>query len=76
MKKASSMLGVTKNRVENKTANTIMTVYKSMVSPPLEYCVQFWSPQLKNDIVDLEKVLKRVTKMISELGHSLYKEKL
>ena len=76
IRKANSMLGVIKKGVENRTANIIMPLYKSMVRPHLEYCVQFWSPHLKKDIVELEKVQKRATKMITGLGHLSYEERL
>lgn len=46
-----------------------MSPNKSMVKPQSEYCVQFWSPQLKKDIDALEKDHKRGTKMIMGLEH-------
>ena len=76
VKKANSMLGMIKKGIENKTANIIMPLYKTIVRPYLEYCVQFWSPHLKKDIVELEKVQKRATKMITGLEHLPYEERL
>uniref|UniRef100_A0A8C5F2Q8 Zinc finger CW-type PWWP domain protein 1 n=1 Tax=Gopherus evgoodei TaxID=1825980 RepID=A0A8C5F2Q8_9SAUR len=37
---------------------------ESMVHPYLEYYVQIWSPQLKKDILELEKVQRRATEVI------------
>ena len=44
--------------------------------PHLEYCIQVWNPYLKKDVVLLEKVQKRATKMISELRHLSYDQRL
>ena len=44
--------------------------------PRLEFCIQVWNPYLKKDIVLLEKVQKRATKMISELRHLNYEQRL
>ena len=62
--------------IENKTANTILPLYKSMVRPHFEYCVQFWSPHLKKDIIELEKGQKRATKMIKGLERLPYEGSL
>ena len=74
VKKANSMLGIIKKGIENKIANIIMALYKMLVRQHLEYCIQFWSPHLKKDIVELEKVQKRATKMMTGLGHLLMRK--
>ena len=53
VKKANSMLGIIRKGIENKTANIILPLYKSMVRPHLEYCVQFWSPHLQKNIMEM-----------------------
>ena len=57
-------------------ANVIMPLFKTLLGPHLEYYIQFWLPHLKEDIVELEKVQKRVTKMITGQEHLLYEERL
>uniref|UniRef100_A0A452HI16 Reverse transcriptase domain-containing protein n=1 Tax=Gopherus agassizii TaxID=38772 RepID=A0A452HI16_9SAUR len=76
VKKANRMLGIIKKGIENKTENILLPLYKSMVCPHLEYCVQMWSPHLKKDILALEKVQKRATKMIRGLERVPYEERL
>ena len=44
--------------------------------PKLEYCVQFWSPYYRKDIEKLEKIQRRVTKMIPRLKNKTYEERL
>ena len=51
VKKANSMLSIIRKGIENKTVRIILPVEKSMVRPHLEYCIQFWSPHLKKDII-------------------------
>ena len=53
------------------------TLYnKMLVRLHQEYYIQFWSLDLKKDIVELEKVQKRMTKMMTGLGHLPYEERL
>ncbi|CAM4540291.1 unnamed protein product [Caretta caretta] len=49
VKKANGMLGIIKKGIENKTENILLPLYKSIVHPHLEYCVQMWSPVMKRD---------------------------
>ena len=51
-------------------------MYKTLVRPHLKHWVQFWSLYLKKDTVELEKVQKRATQMITVLGHLSYEERL
>lgn len=55
LKKANVMLEI----IQNKSVNTVLYCpYINLhLQTYLEYCVQFWLPQLK-DIVKLEKVKK------------------
>ena len=64
VEKANRMLGIIKKGIENKTKNILLLLYKSMVCPHLEYCVQMWPPHLKKDILALEKVQKRQQKLL------------
>ena len=44
--------------------------------PKLEYCVQAWNPSLIKDIELLEQVQHRATKLISEIAHLSYHDRL
>lgn len=71
--KAKSKLGVIKEETENKIT-IFMPSFKSLVKPDIEYCIQFWPYLIREDIVQLEKVQKRATKMISGIGHFPYED--
>ena len=53
-----------------------MRLYKSLVRPRLKYCIQAWFPYHKKDIEVLERVQKRVTKMVYGYGDLNYKDRL
>ena len=50
VKKANRMLGVIKRNFTDRSKETIMPLYKSLVRPHLEYCVPIWSPHYQKDI--------------------------
>ena len=56
--------------------HTVPALYKALVRPRMEYAVQAWSPQLRKDIVKLEKVQRRATKMIPSLASLPYEDRL
>ena len=42
----------------------------------LEYCEQLWAPYLRKDVLALERVQRRFTKMIPGMKSLLYEERL
>ena len=48
----------------------------SPVRPKLEYCIQAWNPSLIKDIELLEQVQHRATKLIPEIAHLSYHDRL
>lgn len=41
------MLKIINKEPENRMADTVMPLYRLMVWPPLEYCMQFWVSYLE-----------------------------
>ena len=50
----------------------LIPLYKTIVLPNLEYCIQAWRPYRKKDIDMLERVQRRATKMIPNLNNISY----
>ena len=65
-----------KRTISHKSKSVITKLYKALVRPQLEYCVQAWRPYLKKDIDKLEKVQHRATKMITECSTLKYEDRL
>src|SRR6218665_1954564 len=74
-KKANSTLGMIRWTIVTRDKDTILRLYKTLVRPQLEYCIQVWSPYLKKDMEKLEKVQRRATKMIQDYKYISYKER-
>lgn len=73
---ANKTLGMIKRSIYSRNRVVILNLYKSLVRPKLEYCIQVWSPYLKKDIDILEKVQRRATKLISECQGLSYVDRL
>ena len=59
-----------------KEKSLIIPLYKAIVRPHLEYCIQAWNPQLRKDIDMLEQIQRRATKLIPGLRDLTYEERL
>ena len=48
--KANKVLGMIKHNFADRSKETIIPLYKSLVRPNLEYCCQVWNPYFNKDI--------------------------
>ena len=63
----NQILGMIRRNITYKESGLIIPLYKAIVRPHLEYCIQAWIPYLRKDIDMLEKVQRRATKLIPGL---------
>jgi hypothetical protein len=76
VKNANSTLGIIRRHIKSRKKNIIVKLYKTLVRPKLEYCVQAWCPYLKKDIDNIERVQHRATKLIGEYAGLSYNNRL
>jgi len=62
--KANCILGCIKSTMASRSREGILPLCSTLVRPHLESCVQLWSPQHKKEMELLERIQKRVTRMI------------
>ena len=74
--KANRVLGMVNRSFVNKDREVIVRIYKALIRPHLEYGVQAWRPYLEKDKLKLEKVQRRMTRMIPGLRELEYEERL
>ena len=74
--KGNQVLGMIRRNITYKEKSLIVPLYKAIVRPHLEYCIQAWSPYLRKDIDMLEKIQRRATKLIPGLRDLSYEERL
>ena len=60
----------------SRKAEVFMPLYRTIVRPHLEYCVQAWGPFYKKDRDCLEKVQKLATRMVAGMRGKPYKQRL
>ena len=74
--KGNQILGLIRRNITYKGKKLIIPLYKAIVRPHLEYCIQAWRPYRKKDMDTLERIQRRATKMIPELRDLSYEERL
>ena len=68
-------LGLIRRTITYKEKQLIVPLYKAIVRPHLEDCIQAWRPYHKKDIDKLERI-QRATKIIPELRDLSYENRL
>ena len=74
-KSFNQILGLIRITITYKEKQLIVPLYKAIVRPHLEYCIQASRPYSKKDIDKLERI-QRATKMIPELRDLSYESHL
>ena len=74
--KGNQIIVLIRRNITYKEKKLIIPLYKAIVRPHLEYCIQAWRPYRKKDINTLERIQRRASKMISELRDLSYEERL
>lgn len=78
-KKANSIVVCISNTAARKIRDTIVPLYSALhleVSLHLEYSVQHWAPQYKNNVELLTHVQRRATKLVKGVKNKSYGEML
>ena len=68
--------GTTEQHFVDRSKETIISLYKSLVRPHLEYCCQMWNPYYKKDIKLIKGVQRRATKLVTGMKELSYNDRL
>ena len=61
---------------ETREQEAMITLYRSVVVPILEYCCQLWSPCKTGEIIKIESIQRSFTSRISNIGNLNYWDRL
>ena len=75
-KNANKMLGMIKRTVVHKDPRILVSLYKSLVRPHLEYCCSAWEPHYQKDKDRLQKVQHCFSRMLQGMKELEYPERL
>ena len=74
--KANRILGLIRRSFKYLTAEIFVHLYKTLLRPFVEYSSPVWSPYKKKDIILIEGIQRRATKLVSEINHLSYPNRL
>ena len=80
IKDANRMIGWITRNILNRDLNILTRIYKTIIRPKLEYCVQLWNPAACHGnwstILELESIQRRFTRLANDIGLLPYSERL
>ena len=74
--KGNQVIGMIRRNITYKEKSLSVPMYKPIVRPHLEYCIQAWIPYPRKDIDMLEQNKRRETKLIPGLRDLIHEERL
>jgi hypothetical protein len=74
--KASRMLGLVRATFTCLDETTVPRLFTTMVRPHLEYGNSIWHPRFRRDKVEVEKIQRRATKLVPNLKHLPYENRI
>ena len=78
--KANQMICLIARNLISREKSLMLRIYKTLIRPNLEYCVQLWNPVHEHGnwsvILRIEGVQRRFTRMINGIGLLPYSERL
>ena len=74
--KANGILAFIARGFEYRDGDVLLQLYRALVRPHLEYCVQFWCPYLRKNVFAIEGVQQRFTRLIPGMAGLSYEERL
>jgi len=72
--KGTKVLGMIKRTIRFKDMKVILSLYKTLVRPHVEYCIIADNPHYKKDMKLIEKVQRRFTKIINNMEGKSYED--
>ena len=76
VKKAEEVSGWILRTFNTRARSPMLTLWKQLVIPHLDYCSQLWSPLTKGDIQNLEKTQRSFVRRIKGMSQDSYWEQL
>ena len=71
-----TVLGMIKRTIRYKDTGVMMSLYKTLVRPHVEYCVSAWNPHYIKDKKLIKKVQRTFTKRSNNMEGKTYEERL
>ena len=76
IKKGNQITGLIRRSFVYLDRTMLVKLYKSLIRPHLEYANVIWHPMYKNQLVAIERVQRRVTKLLPDIRDKTYRERL
>ena len=80
IKETNKFIGWISRNLMNRDPKVLSRVYKSIIRPRLEYCVQLWNPAACHGnwslILELESIQRRFTRLAKDIGPLPYSRRL